>query len=99
MLRIIESTEEEIREVYKQSTKKELIEMLISRDKDLNSVIKNCNLPFVINSKITERFVHVHLCEYDSDMMRFVSKLHPSQIISVQGRTDKYSHMVVYWSE
>ncbi len=54
MLRVIDQTEKEVKEMYQKATKTELIDMLVECNKHLDTLVKNCNLQNVTNRfKIT----------------------------------------------
>lgn len=47
MIQIVEQSHEEKLEIYMKLTKKELIEMLIECNRQLDAAIKNCTIPLV----------------------------------------------------
>jgi hypothetical protein len=66
MIQIIEQSYEEKVEMYMKCTKKELAQMLIESNTQLDAAIKNCNIPVVVGSyceKFVENFNNSSYCK------------------------------------
>lgn len=60
MIQIIEQNYEEKVRMYMKCTKKELAQMLIESNTQLDVAIKNCNIPHVIGSPILAKIEHIN---------------------------------------